>query len=79
MRKRRMDDDYRIQQRIPYDPRKNPCTRDCPNRKAECSKDCTKWAKYVESRTDRYKRNKEVFEMENMLKPPVNRDKRGQY
>lgn len=64
--------------RKPYDYRDNPCTKDCPDRKAECAKTCPKWAKYAEGRAERYKYNKTVYDIENALRTPVNHDKRGQ-
>lgn len=64
--------------RKPYDHRTNPCTRDCPNRKAECVKTCPEWAKYASERAERYEYNKTVYEVEQTLRPPIKRDKRGQ-
>lgn len=61
-----------------YDHRTNPCTKDCPNRKAECAKTCPDWAKYAAGRAERYEYNKMVYDVEHVLRPPVNRDKRGQ-
>lgn len=61
-----------------YDHRTNPCTKDCPDRKAECAKSCPKWAKYASGRAERYKYNKKVYDIESVLRTPVNRYKRGQ-
>ena len=61
-----------------YDHRTNPCTKDCPDRKAECARTCPKWAEYGAERAERYRHNKMVYDIENALRTPVKRDKRGQ-
>lgn len=61
-----------------YDHRTNPCTKDCHDRKAECAKTCPKWAKYASERAERYEHNRLVYQTEEVLRTPVNRDKRGQ-
>lgn len=78
MKKSQIDSHHTDVSRKPYDYRDNPCTKDCPDRKAECAKTCHKWAKYAEGRAERYKYNKTVYDIENALRTPVNRDKRGQ-
>ena len=75
---KRISHSKQIDSRKPYDQRDNPCTRDCPDRKAECAKTCPKWAKYAAGRAKRYEYNKAVYDVQNALRTPVNRDKRGQ-
>ena len=55
-------------ERQPYDYQSNPCTKDCPDRKAECAKTCTKWAKYAAGRVERYEYNKKVYEVQDALR-----------
>ena len=78
MKKSQIDSHHTDVSRKPYDYRDNPCTKDCPDRKAECAKTCPKWAIYAAGRAERYKHNKTVYDIENALRTPVNRDKRGQ-
>ncbi len=33
---------------------KQPCPRDCPDRKAGCGTNCEKWQKYVKERNAKY-------------------------
>ena len=35
---------------------KQPCTRECPDRKAGCHAKCEKWLKYEEARNAEYER-----------------------
>lgn len=78
MKQNPVDSHYTDVSRKHYDHRTNPCTKDCPDRKAECAKTCPDWAKYAAGRAERYEYNKMVYDVEHVLRPPVNRDKRGQ-
>ena len=78
MKQNPVDSHYTDVSRKCYDHRTNPCTKDCPNRKAECAKTCPDWAKYAAGRAERYEYNQTVYDIEHVLRPPVNRDKRGQ-
>ena len=78
MKKSPIDSYHTDVSRKPYDHRTNPCTKDCPDRKAECAKGCPKWAKYAAGRAERYEYNRLAYEIEDVLRKPVNRDKRGQ-
>lgn len=64
--------------RMPYNQRENPCTRDCPDRKAECAKACSRWAEYAAGRAERYRHNEKVYEAEEALRRPTRRNKKGQ-
>lgn len=75
---KRISHSKQIDSRRAYDRRDNPCTKDCPDRKAECAKTCPKWATYAAGRAERYKHNEIVYNAEQMLRVPPNRDKRGQ-
>ena len=75
---KRISHNKQIDSRKPYDQRDNPCTRDCPDRKAECAKTCPRWAIYAAGRAERYKHNEIVYMTEDALRIPVRRDKRGQ-
>lgn len=33
---------------------RQPCQKDCPDRRAKCSATCEKWLRYVEERNKRY-------------------------
>lgn len=68
----------KIETRQYYKHDESPCSKTCPERKAECAKTCPKWAKYEHKRTERYKHNEKVYAIEEVLKPHPSRDKRGQ-
>ena len=34
---------------------KHPCLKDCPDRTAECKRDCPRWAKYEAAKQEEYK------------------------
>lgn len=78
MKRTELDSAYSAEKRMPYDSRKNPCTKDCARRKAECARTCPDWTVYASGRVKRYEYNKMVFDTMETLRTPVSRDKRGQ-
>lgn len=46
---------------------KQPCARDCPDRKAGCGTTCEKWQAYVKERDAEYEKRREMWEEKNMI------------
>ena len=46
---------------------KQPCEKDCPDRKAGCGATCPKWEKYVKWRNAQYEERKEKWDMDKMV------------
>lgn len=45
---------------------KQPCARDCPDRKAGCAATCEKWKTYVEERNAGYEERHKMWEEKNV-------------
>ncbi len=41
---------------------KQPCAKDCPDRKTACAVDCPKWKAYVEERNKAYEKRRILLE-----------------
>ena len=46
---------------------KQPCKRDCPDRRAGCGATCPEWEKYVKWRNAEYEKRREMWEKKNMI------------
>ena len=57
-----------------------PCSKDCPERTAECKKTCKRWKVYEEAKKVEYAQRKERCEQKDALVCMVkNRKKKGLY
>lgn len=56
---------------------KQPCSKDCPNRNAECHAHCEKWARYEAERNARYIEAEKIRDLQGFLSGMESRRKKN--